>query len=963
MNATIPSTDEHAELLKQYRRWKSMGWPAALALVIAGYSLFYGLGVVLSGGLAPTGHCLLPAAGFALAAVLVLGRKALAGVWLGHWGGLLLSWGMVGGPSPWPAGLADASFAMLQAWAGHALLHHALAWPNMLREPGQVFRLAGLGALSAVVHPALSAALHWVTSPSAWHGTTWMAYGDQALAGALGIVLVSPALIFWSFSGTHNRTRKLGLSAIVIVGMAVSMVAGQLVLSAEIDRVLQRSRESNARIQRALQVELRSHEEALHALAASITNSTTVRWEDFERVAQPLLALAENLYALSWNPIVTDSDRAGFESRLSQQTKTPIAITQRNASGALVRADARDVYVAVQAIEPRAKNQAALGFDIYSDAVRQQAIEDAVGRRGASVTQRIKLVQDHSTSWAVLALAPVFQPQGQPQSGLGWQGIRGFATAVVQMEALIHAVVEPQKMQPAQDAAGPATAIQAYRFIDLAAPAEAQVLWAMDWPAAAMEQPQASGWLTPLTTPPLPEQSAHPFVFMGKTYQLQTQPLPDFWPHSLSNQPHLIFSTCLALTSVLSVLFLLTSGQQDQLRHEVLERTIELEQSQMVLQDAMQHYRQNAEQLTAIIDQTPVGYMAFDENDQWVLANHASARLLGGSWMESQPDLNTVLQHMSTRLSMTGLGDFSLSQWLCQELAHHQPSCRLHRAKLQAEDGNCRSVDVEFIRYAHGPIRKVMLLVDVTQDEQLEDSKSQFIASAAHEIRTPLTSILGYSELLLARPNTEATLRHDMLLRITQHSRQIQELITKLLSVAELELNGAACLKRIDTEMGDWAQQACASFKVPAHRRPPTWHASLSDVHSMVDRRKLQRAVHELLSNAYLFSPTDSDVQVELLCGPMANGSEAVELRIRNTGAGMTAPQLARAKERFFRVDQSGEHPGFGLGLTLADMIVGLHHGALELHSEPGHGATVSMWIPLETAHAPARQRAMAQAA
>ncbi|PIF89704.1 signal transduction histidine kinase [Acidovorax sp. 62] len=948
MNANLPATDEHAELLKQYRRWKSLDWRPSLVLVIAGYSVFYGLGLVLSAGLAPTGHCLLPAVGFALAAVMVLGRKALAGIWLGHWGGLLLSWGLLGGESPWPSGITDASFVTLQAWAGHALLHRSLVWPAMLREPGQVFRLVGLGAVSALVHPTLSAAQQWMAGPSAWRSAMWAAYGDQALAGAMAIVLISPALIFWSLSGAHYRTRKFGLSAIVIAGMAVSMAAGQLVLSAEVELVRQRLSESNERIHHALQNDLRSHEEALHALAAAIANSPGVESADFARLTKPLLALAENLYALSWNPVIHAHERAGFETYLGQQAeRQPATITERNAEGALVQAAYRNVHVAVQAIEPRAQNQAALGFDIYSDAVRRQAIEDALRTRRTSVTQRIRLVQDNTASWALLALDPVLQHHGVQPDGTSWQGIKGFATAVIQMESLIQAVVQPQKFRPTHDAAAAEIALQAYRFTDLSAPEAAQVLWSSDWPADTTEQTATSGWLAPLATPKLPNPSVYQFAFMGNRYQLQAQPLATFWTHSLSGQPHLVFSVCLLLTSVLSVLFLLTSGQQDQLRHEVLERTIELEQSQMVLQDAMQHYRQNLEQLTAIIDQTPVGYMAFDAQDQWVLANKASERLLGGSWAEQRPALSAVLQHMEARLSMTGLGDFSFSQWISQELAHHNPSCRLHRAKLQSEDGLSRSVDIEFIHYEHGPIRKVMLLVDVTQDEQLEHSKSQFIASAAHEIRTPLTSILGYSELLLARPDTAPALRHDMLSQITQHSRQIQELITKLLSVAELELNGAACLKRVDTEMLDWAQQVCASFKVPVHRMPPTWSAQVPAVNGTVDRRKLQRAVHELLSNAYLFSPPDSEVRVELLKGQLKSGAAAVELRVSNEGAGMTEPQLARAKERFYRVDQSGEHPGFGLGLTLADMIVGLHHGELRLQSQPGQGLTASLLIPL----------------
>lgn len=1000
-------TDEHTELLRHYGAWRSHRWLWTLAVVALGYCAFFGLGLLLSQWLASVGSSLLPACALALAATLVLGRKALWGVWAGHVLSLLLAPHL--GASPSAAGttealidaMVEATFAATQAWVGYALLRSQLTWPNMLREPGQVFKLTGLGAVSALVHPVLHAACQWLrlwmqaplhmpaslppglaaqpgvstasaasaastastatsaTSASAtsaasapidWAGWLLTSLGEQALAGALAIVLITPLLIFWSTSGRQYPVRKMGLTAIVVIGTALSAAAAQMVLTTEIDQTLVRLGEANARIQRALQLELRGHEEALHVMGASMGNLPVVGREEFARVAAPLLSLADNFYALSWNPVITDRERADFEALLAQEQGAQHAhITERNASGTLQTAAHRPLHVAVQTIEPRARNQAALGFDVYSDPVRRRAIDEAMASQSTGVTQRIRLVQDTTASWALLALEPVLTSPAKPSAALaggqGEQGIRGFATAVIQVQSLVNAVVKPNKFQPALEVLPTrgATAVVAYRFIDLSAPDAVQELWSSDWPAPTADQPPVSPRNLAPTGLALPRRSTIEFAFLGKNFQLQTQPLPGFWGANLPRQPHLVLDAGLVLTGVLSVLFLLTSGQQEQLRYEVRERTIELEQSQMVLQDAMQHYRQNSEQITAIIDQTPVGYMAFDEQDRLILGNQTVAHLLSAPWIEDRPALGTVIQHIQGHLSMPGLSDFSFGNWLDQESAPPRISCRLHRAQLHHEGGAHHCVDLEFIRYEHGPIRKVMLLVDVTQDEQLEHSKSQFIASAAHEIRTPLTSILGYSELLLARPDTPEPLRHEMLTRITQQSRQIEGLITKLLSVAELELNGAACLKRVQTDMTAWTQKACSSFNVPPHRTPPVLLATNKATTGLVDPRKLQRALHELLSNAYLFSPADTQVQVTLAHSPRQDGHATLEIQVHNQGAGMTEAQIARAKERFYRVDQSGEHPGFGLGLTLADMVVHLHHGQLVLASQAGQFTTATI--------------------
>jgi signal transduction histidine kinase len=120
----------------------------------------------------------------------------------------------------------------------------------------------------------------------------------------------------------------------------------------------------------------------------------------------------------------------------------------------------------------------------------------------------------------------------------------------------------------------------------------------------------------------------------------------------------------------------------------------------------------------------------------------------------------------------------------------------------------------------------------------------------------------------------------------------------------------------------------------------------LPNAQVMIDPEKMQLAMNNLLSNAFKYSPQGGEVSVSARLESLDDQEFAV-IEVKDQGMGMSPEQLARAFERFYRADASGNIPGTGLGLSLVREVATLHNGQIELDSTLGGGTTARLWIPL----------------
>ena len=277
-----------------------------------------------------------------------------------------------------------------------------------------------------------------------------------------------------------------------------------------------------------------------------------------------------------------------------------------------------------------------------------------------------------------------------------------------------------------------------------------------------------------------------------------------------------------------------------------------------------------------------------------------------------------------------------------QDVIHlHNPTPKvLHRSLRRAADG------------AAGATEFVLYLRDITRESEVDRMKSEFLSSAAHELRTPMASIHGFSELLLKRDYDVET-RLELLQTIHRQSTHLIHLVNELLDLARIESRAGQDFKLEEQSLAPLVRETAASILILDD--PRRVEIRLPDVLPMVriDAGKTRQALTNILSNAYKYSPAGGAIELSIE-RRSASERDFLGVCVRDQGIGMTPAQLARACERFYRADASGAIPGTGLGLSLVKEIMVLQGGSVEIASQTGRGTTVTLWLPVSSSRAAA---------
>jgi signal transduction histidine kinase len=223
--------------------------------------------------------------------------------------------------------------------------------------------------------------------------------------------------------------------------------------------------------------------------------------------------------------------------------------------------------------------------------------------------------------------------------------------------------------------------------------------------------------------------------------------------------------------------------------------------------------------------------------------------------------------------------------------------------------------------------------------------KSQFVANMSHELRTPLAAILGYAELMqegFYEPLGQKSL--DALTRIRSNGKHLLGLINTVLDIAKIEA-GQFSLNLAEYALANVVETVCAATESLAETKKLALRADVarSMPVGVGDEQRLTQVLLNLVGNAIKFTDT-GEVRIT---AKSENGHFAVS--VADTGPGIPADQLTRVFDQFHQVDNSNtkKKGGTGLGLAIAKQIVEMHGGRVWVESEPGHGATFLMRLPV----------------
>ena len=355
-----------------------------------------------------------------------------------------------------------------------------------------------------------------------------------------------------------------------------------------------------------------------------------------------------------------------------------------------------------------------------------------------------------------------------------------------------------------------------------------------------------------------------------------------------------------------------------------------------------QQVAERTAQLNAVFTLSPDGLMTFDEHRRVKYESPAVAELLS-----------------TAGLSMVGFEERQFHAWLVsrcergsgprpldstqaggdQPGSDNQVIILAHPAKrvlqLSARDGGAPSVS------------RILYIRDITHESEVSRLKSEFLSTAAHELRTPMASVYGFAEVLLAQPDLDPATQKEFLSIIHQQSQNIAAILDELLNLARIEARRGKDFKLAPVDCCQLVLEVLKQYKPPAGRDPVLATLPPDPVWLTADPGKMRQVLLNVLSNAYKFSAQGGDVSLSLdlraHCAP-----PHVCIKVTDSGIGMTPQQVKRVCERFFRADTSGKLPGSGLGMAIVKEIMHLHHGTVEVNSVWGVGTTVELCLPLE---------------
>ncbi len=357
--------------------------------------------------------------------------------------------------------------------------------------------------------------------------------------------------------------------------------------------------------------------------------------------------------------------------------------------------------------------------------------------------------------------------------------------------------------------------------------------------------------------------------------------------------------------------------------------------------------QERTKQLQAIFRMSPDGFVSFDSQGVLRYVSPTFERLTGLS--------ETILIGLSPAQFDAALQD------RCAPEAPYRGLASLRARLNSAGDGPREGrenrelfelrwprkaiIEVGISESSNDSVNVLLYFRDVTAEVEVERLKSEFLSTAAHELRTPMASVYGFAELLLNNDFDQQTQR-DLLTTIYEQSGLLVQIINELLDLARIEARRGKDFRLQTLSLNELLCDTVNGLKMPGDDRSVVVSLPSQPVLVHADGGKLRQAFNNVLSNAYKYSPNGGEIRL-VLSAEVAEQPHLCAIQVSDQGIGMSSEQLARVFERFYRADSSGKIPGTGLGMSVVKEIIELHGGYVTVDSRFGAGTTVTVYLPL----------------
>ncbi len=366
------------------------------------------------------------------------------------------------------------------------------------------------------------------------------------------------------------------------------------------------------------------------------------------------------------------------------------------------------------------------------------------------------------------------------------------------------------------------------------------------------------------------------------------------------------------------------------------KRRLELKARQFAAENIRNLYDLNLEKsrLKTIINCMANGVMVTNQNLEVVLHNPALMRLME---ITEKPKAPTPIREI--------IEDKDLVDTLKKLLSGETPGEESISQEIQMKRSTLRALSAPAMDPARAIAGTVTVLEDITAFKQLDQMKSDFVNMVAHELRSPLVAIRQINSVLLeglAGPLEEK--QQDFVRRGMNKIDSLLNLINDLLDIAKLEA-GKFVQHQVPTDIGKIIEEIVVLMEPIAQEQSIVLTHSLLNLKPVqADPKRIEGIFNNLISNAINYSPEGGRVTVS------ARGlGEYMEIRVEDTGVGITQEELPKIFDKFYRVKnpKTRQVIGTGLGLAIVKGVVDAHQGSIQVESVPEAGTTFKVLLPV----------------
>ena len=715
----------------------------------------------------------------------------------------------------------------------------------------------------------------------------------------------------------YSKLAYLSLAIVSIAGLGLSFVGYLAAVDWENNRINIAFEREIEQVTASLEKEVNVNLAILEGLQGLYSAAKHVDRNEFTVFAGPLLERHPTIQALEWVPRVPGQFRERYEKKAQAEGHEYFQFMERTTDGSLVRASERAEYYPVYYVEPLKGNEPALGFDLASNEARHSTLITSAETGQALASPPITLVQGTGVHKGSLVVFPVFK-KPTISDGQETRGLKGFVIGVFRIEQIIQITIENRT-----------TSAHIFVF-DSTTDEQAIPIYGKERPIYGKER-------VPTVQADTYRTIKRDVLFAARRWTLTAIPTNQFIESHQSWHPRAIWGVGISFTLLFSILVLVFSNREREVRKIVAERTKKLTAVE--------------KRTRAILDTSLSAIIAINEKAEIILFNPAAERMFGYTAAEvkgknvrllmPEPDQSqhdTYLKNYITtgKAQIIGTGREVIGATKSGETF-----------PIQLSVGEAKIEDQRMF---------VGIIVDITIQKNIEKSlifakkraeesnrlKSEFLSTVSHELRTPLTVILGYPPLL---SNPSSNLSPDIIKEIGQDidraGTHLMHMINDLLDFSKIEA-GSLQLNVQNVKLRDSVKKVCETFDMLADNKGVEIRDNIQDFTLAADPIRLEQILINLVNNALKFT---SKGYVELSA---CDGENFVEISVRDTGCGIKADDLNHIFDHFRQADASSTRAaqGTGLGLAIVKKLVEAHGGHIKVESQCDSGSRFIFTIP-----------------